>query len=175
MAVYDSDPDQEDDSGFVRGKLEHLVVGSHGRLLDARRTPVAVVAADPSRGSFVVEIEAFEDRGARWELALDEVEHFQFPRSAPIAPSAAIADLTQAHERFSGELHVEVDRGAREATLEAIAAEQQGAVARLTAAMWRQRLTVERVFMTFLETAALNERFLEAEAVLIADPANSLF
>jgi hypothetical protein len=51
----------------------------------------------------------------------------------------------------------------------------EGGPSTVAAALWRQRLTVERVFMTFLETAALNERFLEAEAVLIADPANSLF
>jgi hypothetical protein len=333
MAVYESDPDQESDSGFVRGQLEHLVVGSQGRLLDTRRTPVVVVAVDPRRGSFVMEIEAFEDRGARWELALDEVGRFQFPRSAPTAPSAAVADLSEARERFGGELHIDVDRGDREATLEAIGLEQRRAAARLSAsgvpptielesyvgrrrgdprlmviledflaehgvteldrefagafvsnprageivkghaivlaelglcpyhgtiardpdllsapwprearrlhviarlafmralwafwnldmvtlyraaategrleahrpsgsfisatfssqvakahfeggpstvaaALWRQQLSIDRFFMTFLETAALNERFAEAEAVLIADPANPLF
>ncbi|MGH3263231.1 MAG: hypothetical protein ACRDNS_14680 [Trebonia sp.] len=39
-----------------------------------------------------------------------------------------------------------------------------------TAVMWRQLLDPGRVLMTFLETAAMNGRFKEAEAVLIADP-----
>jgi hypothetical protein len=333
MAVYDVNPNQEDDCTFVRGELEHLVVNSRGRLLDARRTPVVVVAVDPSRGSFAVEIEAFEDRGARWELTLHEVGRIQFPVAAPTAPRAAVAALKEARERFSGQLRIDIDQSDRRATLEAIAVEQQRLAGRLAAwgvpqrvelgsyvsqrrgdprlmsllegflaergvseldrefaqsfvsnprageivkghaivlaelglcayhgemardpdllrapwsrearrvhliarlaftralwafwdvdtvilyraaaadapfgedrlgdsfvsatfssqvaeahfeggpstvaaAMWRQRLTVDRVFMTFLETAALNERFLEAEAVLIADPANTLF
>ena len=39
-----------------------------------------------------------------------------------------------------------------------------------TAVMWRRRIPAERVLMTFLETRALNDRFKEAEAVLIAEP-----
>ncbi len=33
-----------------------------------------------------------------------------------------------------------------------------------------QSVPVERVFMTYLETSAMNDRFLEAEAVLLARP-----
>ena len=44
-----------------------------------------------------------------------------------------------------------------------------------TAVLWRQRLSPARLFMTFLETRAMNERFKEAEAVLIGDPANQAF
>jgi hypothetical protein len=43
------------------------------------------------------------------------------------------------------------------------------------AAMWRQHVPVERIFMTFLETPAMNGRFLEAEAVLLGDPATPAF
>lgn len=43
------------------------------------------------------------------------------------------------------------------------------------AVLWRQRVPVERVLMTFLETQAMNQRFHEAEAVLLADPSNSAF
>ena len=39
----------------------------------------------------------------------------------------------------------------------------------------RQLVPVQRLFMTFLETPAMNRRFLEAEAVLIGDPANRAF
>ena len=39
----------------------------------------------------------------------------------------------------------------------------------------RQRVPVSRLFMTFLETAAMNDRYREAEAVLIGDPDNPVF
>ena len=39
----------------------------------------------------------------------------------------------------------------------------------------RQRVPVSRLFMTFLETAAMNDRYREAEAALIGDPYNPVF
>lgn len=44
-----------------------------------------------------------------------------------------------------------------------------------TAVMWRQRTPAARLFMTFLETPALNRQFKEAEAILLADPDNAMF
>lgn len=44
-----------------------------------------------------------------------------------------------------------------------------------TRALFRQRVPVERLFMTYLETSAMNEHYLEAEAVLLWDGGNSLF
>ena len=43
------------------------------------------------------------------------------------------------------------------------------------AVMWRQAVEPERLLMTFLETAMMNQQFKEAEAVLIGDPTNSAF
>jgi hypothetical protein len=43
------------------------------------------------------------------------------------------------------------------------------------AALWRQEVPVTRLLMTFLETRALNDRFKEAEAVLIGDAGNLAF
>jgi hypothetical protein len=43
------------------------------------------------------------------------------------------------------------------------------------AALYRQAVPIERVLMTYLETEALNQRFKEAEAVLIEDPSNLSF
>jgi hypothetical protein len=43
------------------------------------------------------------------------------------------------------------------------------------AVMWRQTVSPDRLFMTFLETAAMNRQFKEAEAVLIGDPVNRAF
>lgn len=50
-----------------------------------------------------------------------------------------------------------------------------GGASTTCAVMWRQVLSPERLFMSFLETAAMNRRFREAEAVLIGDPANPAF
>ena len=44
-----------------------------------------------------------------------------------------------------------------------------------TVALYRQAVPVERVFMTYLETEAMNQPFREAEAVLLADPSNQAF
>lgn len=46
-----------------------------------------------------------------------------------------------------------------------------GASARLD----RQAVPLDRLFMTYLETAAMNRQFREAEAVLLGDPANPSF
>jgi hypothetical protein len=42
-----------------------------------------------------------------------------------------------------------------------------GGPATRSAALWRELVPIERVLMTFLETRAMNERFREAEAVLL--------
>ena len=95
--IYESDPDRAPDTDFVPGELGLLVPGNRGRLLDARRTPVTVVAVRPEVGAFVVEIGAFEDAGARWELPLEEFGRFQFARDAARADAA---ELERALARF---------------------------------------------------------------------------
>jgi hypothetical protein len=127
MTVYESNPEPEDDSRFVPGELAYLVAGNRGRLLDARRTPISVLAVDDARGSFIVRIEAFEDRGACWELGLEEVERFQFSRDARTAGRVGVAQLAEARQRFNRHVHIEPEAGALDSTLRAIAAEQQQA------------------------------------------------
>jgi hypothetical protein len=122
--VYQSDPQPAPDSDFQPGDLRLLVAGNRGRLLDARRTPIEIVALAPEIGSFVVEILAFEDAGVRWELALDELARFQLVRDAATVAPAALADLEAARARFSGSLTVEVDAGERAQTLRWIAMER---------------------------------------------------
>jgi len=51
----------------------------------------------------------------------------------------------------------------------------RGGPATRTAVLWRQVVPVSRLFMTFVETPALNGRFNEAEAVLIGEPGNRAF
>ncbi len=114
--IYAADPEPDSDDAFEPGELAHLVAGNHGRLLDARRTPVTVTAVSPEIGAFEVEVGAFEDAGARWELALDEIDRFQFAGGRSRASAAALAELAQARERFGGELTVEGEPGAAERT-----------------------------------------------------------
>jgi hypothetical protein len=49
----------------------------------------------------------------------------------------------------------------------------EGGPATRVAVLWRQRVPIHRALMTFLETQAMNERFQEAEAVLLPDPDNA--
>ena len=107
MPIYESDPQPAPEADFVPGELAHLVVGNRGRLLDARRTPVEVTAVTAASGAFEVELKAFEDTGARWELALDEVERFQFARGAALAPAEQVEDLRQAQARYAEEVRID--------------------------------------------------------------------
>ncbi|MHC4774461.1 MAG: hypothetical protein ACYTBR_04230, partial [Planctomycetota bacterium] len=77
MSIYQSAPDPVPDSEFEAGELRHLVAGNVGRLLDPRRTPIAVVDIRPRVGLFVVRLEAFEDKGACWEIPFEEVDRYQ--------------------------------------------------------------------------------------------------
>ena len=131
-AIYQSDPEAAPDTEFVAGELSRLVVGNRGRLLDARRTPITITAVQPATGSFEVEIGAFEDAGARWELALDQIERFQFAPDAAAAPADAIAAFRAAAEKFDRPLRIECDPGARERTFGRIAAARASARALLT-------------------------------------------
>ncbi len=125
MPIYESDPQPAPEADFVPGELAHLVVGNRGRLLDARRTPVEVTAVTAASGAFEVELKAFEDTGARWELALDEVERFQFARGAALAPAEQVEDLRQAQARYAEEVRIDCTPGAHADTVAAIAAERR--------------------------------------------------
>ena len=115
--VYESDPQAAPDSEFVAGELALLCVGNRGRLLDARRTPITVVDVSPERGAFVVRVDAFEDAGTRWELALDEIGGFQLRRDARRVAGEALAALTDSRARFDRDLVIEGDRLTRRTTL----------------------------------------------------------
>jgi hypothetical protein len=131
--IYLSDPHAAPDAGFEPGELRHLVVGNRARLLDARRTPVTITAVALQTGGFEVEIGAFEDVGARWELPLQDVGRFQFQRHGQVATREAVAELERAASRFDRELVVECDPVAREATLSRIAALRRAMREKLTA------------------------------------------
>jgi hypothetical protein len=120
--VYETNPDAAPDEDFLAGELSLLLVGNRGRLLDARRTPIVVTAVAPSKGAFEVRIEAFEDRGARWELPLDEVRRFQFAREARRTGPDELAELEAAREHFDRQLEIEAAETAQHRTLDRIEA-----------------------------------------------------
>ena len=172
MAVYESDPQQEDDSGFEPAAMEHLVPGNRGRLLDARRTPVSVVGVDPLRGSFIMRIEAFEDEGARWELGLEDLSNFQIERDARRAPSELVAELASARERFDRIVVIESDQGALASTLQGIADEQRAAAAALSALPAPETLDVYAARRRGEpQLMALLDRFLDQRGVAELDSA----
>ncbi len=128
-AVYQSDPDQQPDAEFVPGDLAHLVAGNAGRLLDPRRTPVHIVSVLPERGFFEVEIDAFEDAGARWLVPVEEAGSYQFRPDAALAAGRNLADLRAAAAR--GDVRVSMTAGPerRAATGRQLRAEQARAAA----------------------------------------------
>lgn len=130
--IYASDPEPEPDTDFLTGELRHLVAGNRGRLLDARRTPITIVAAGAETGSFELEIGAFEDAGARWELPLADVGRFQFARGGRVAAPEALAELERASVRFAREVALGSDPAARAETMRRIAAERSAVRERLT-------------------------------------------
>ncbi len=123
--MYESDPRSLPDSNYVSGELAHLVTGNRGRLLDARRTPVRVTGVTPERGEFEIELEAFEDAGARWRLPLSDVGKFQFERNAMTNPPARLGELRRAIDRFERPLRIESDAQMRTRTLSEIAASRR--------------------------------------------------
>ena len=131
--VYASDPHAEPDSSFVPGTLAHLVPGNRGRLLDPRRTPISIVDVDARRGAFVVRVEAFEDAGAEWELALEDNGNFQFERGVPTADPARTGELERAVARFARDIEIDVDDATHRASLALLAARRDEAAAWLVA------------------------------------------
>jgi hypothetical protein len=113
-SVYQSDPGAAPDSEFVPGGLRHLVAGNRGRLLDARRTPVHVTGVWPQTGFFEVEINAFEDVGARWLVPLESVSSYQFAAGGVTAGGADLAALREAVARCDVQITVTAGPAARE-------------------------------------------------------------
>ncbi len=112
--IYESDPNAAPDDEYLIGAMRHAVAGNHGRLRDARRTPLSITSVEPDRGEIEVRIEDFEDRGARWRLPVWEIDHIQFPVGSRDASSDVVAALGRAVERFDRPLRLEAspDAGA---------------------------------------------------------------
>lgn len=130
--VYQSDPDQAPDSAFLPGELRFLVVGNQARLLDTRRTPVHVTQVLPSSGFFEVQIDAFEDVGARWLIPVEEVTSYQFGFGCATAGAATELELSAAIARFDVTVTVAAGDAARRHTASRLEAEVSRAAEWLT-------------------------------------------
>ena len=115
-SIYQLDPGQAPDSQFLHGDLCHLVAGNRGRLLDLRRTPVHVTSVSPENGFFEVEIDAFEDAGARWLVPLESVASYQFAPGGGTASGAALEALREAAARCDVQISVTGGPAARDRT-----------------------------------------------------------
>ena len=104
------------DDEFEPGGLEHIVAGNTCRLLDARRTPLRIIDVDGTIATFVVEVLAFEDTGARWDLAFERVVDLQFPRGSRRA-GRRVSGFTAAVARVARPLDIELDEHRRDETL----------------------------------------------------------
>lgn len=114
--VYQYDPASEVDDAFEPGRMEHLVPGNEGRLLDARRTPVRLNQVRAEVGMFEAEALAFEDQGARWEMPFEDVDRFQFRRGAKQAPPGLAATYRATAEKLGRRLQLAADLAARSRT-----------------------------------------------------------
>lgn len=131
--MYQTDPGALPDDRFSPGDLCWLSPGNIGRVLDGRRTPVRVTAIDLPHGYFEVEVLAFEDKGARWLVPLEEVTHYQFALGGARAAAAAIAGMEGIIRKLDVTVDIKQDqRGRREGT-QKIASERARADAWLSA------------------------------------------
>jgi transposase len=131
-SVYQSDPGAAPDSDFLSGRLEYLVAGNRGRLLDPRRTPVRITQAQAETGFFEVEIGAFEDAGARWLVPLESSASYQFAPDSVLAGGADLEALRDAVARCDVQITVTAGAAAREHARARLAAERSRAGAWLT-------------------------------------------
>lgn len=122
--TYQHDPASEPDEAFEPGQIDHLVAGNEGRLLDNRRTPVRILHVRPPVGMFQVEILAFEDRGARWEMAFEDVRRFQFRPEGPRLSAAVRAEYQAIVARLGHHVQIPANATARTRTENLIQAEQ---------------------------------------------------
>jgi len=116
--VHQKDPDAAPDSDFTPGAIAFLSPGNEGRLLDPRRTPIRIVAAEPEIAVFELEVTAFEDRGARWRLGFEDVVRFQFANYSRRLASETIARYENAIARHDRPLSIPVDTAITAATEE---------------------------------------------------------
>jgi hypothetical protein len=131
--MYQADPAALADDQFATGDLRWLEPGNHGRLLDARRTPVVVRRVDPALGFFEVEVAAFEDVGACWLVPLEDAPQFQFAPDGKRSAGASLQAIQAAITRLSRHVRIDADQEMASRTRQRIEDERARADGWLTA------------------------------------------
>ena len=98
-------------------------MGNEGRLLDFRRTPVRVKDVWYETGLAGVEILAFEDTGAVWDVPFEEVGKYQFRKGSARAPAHELQKIRIAVTRFDRQEVISPDARNRQAALRGLARE----------------------------------------------------
>jgi hypothetical protein len=129
---FQFNPNRAPDTDFEPGELHHLCVGNEGRLLDFRRTPVRVIRMCDETGLATIEILAFEDTGALWDLPYEEVGKYQFKKGSPRASAAALGRIERESVRLNRQIEIRCESSQRDETLAAILRERERASAWLT-------------------------------------------
>ncbi|MFQ5947302.1 MAG: hypothetical protein ACE5KX_00395 [Acidimicrobiia bacterium] len=123
--TYQFDPEAAPDSDFEPGELHHLVVGNRGRLLDPRRTPIQIVALHAEIGIFELEVTAFEDKGAHWEIPFEEIGKFQVERESPPAGAEALRTYREAVRRLDRPFAIPSDGEQAQRSREALSTQRK--------------------------------------------------
>lgn len=126
---FQSDPHRSPDSEFEPGELHHLCAGNEGRLLDFRRTPVRIEKLSDETGLATIQILAFEDQGALWDLPYEDVGKYQFKKGCSKASADALERIQKAVTRLSREVDIPSDLSRREQTFQALSQERERAKA----------------------------------------------
>ena len=124
---FQFDPNCAPDTDFESGELHHLCVGNEGRLLDFRRTPVRITGLCDKTGLATVEILAFEDKGALWDLPYEEIGKYQFKKGSARASVEALCRLEREAARLNRQVEIPCESSQRSQTLAAISRERERA------------------------------------------------
>jgi hypothetical protein len=119
--IHAFDAEMAPDTEFVSGAPALLTPGNRGRMLDRRRTPVRVAALHVETGTWICEVLAFEDAGARWALPFERVTSFQFARDAVKLDAATLRRVRGAIRTFDRDASRPPDPRARPSTARRIA------------------------------------------------------
>ena len=106
MSIYQQDPNKRPDAEFQLGELYHLVPGNPGRVRDPRRTPIKVVGIEPESATWILEITAFEDKGAQWEETFERIDRYQFEIGCPRISDEEHRSYQNAVARFNKPLEI---------------------------------------------------------------------
>jgi hypothetical protein len=126
---FQTDPHRSPDSEFEPGERHHLCMGNEGRLLDFRRTPVRIESLCDETGLATIQILAFEDKGALWDLPYEDVGKYQFRKGCSKASAEALERIQEAVTRLDHDVDIPSDLSRREQTLKALSQEREWAKA----------------------------------------------